>query len=215
MAQTHIFNFFPGLIHSGRILKTLALFASRQKNTYLPNQQVWLNKLYFQISISKEKKCLTVETRDVNDLGPGKFRTSAKNNSEQTCYFNRNNSDSRYSSYLAKRVSQENLLFSIFKLNFEQDFGYKNLEISSQNLLFNGNINEKSQSANRENFRDIKNSGSETSTNDRESNRSLQSEPASAGLRRGRTSIREHSNGGNSSEQFRGSARKKSRFLSD
>ena len=58
MAQTHIFNFFPGSIHSGRILKTLSLFASRQKNTYLPNQQVWLNKLYFQISNSKEKSAL-------------------------------------------------------------------------------------------------------------------------------------------------------------
>ena len=37
MSQTHIFNFFPGSVHSSRILKTLALFASRQKNTYLPN----------------------------------------------------------------------------------------------------------------------------------------------------------------------------------
>ena len=72
---------------------------------------MWLNKLYFQISNSKDKKCLTVDTRDVNDLGPGKFRTFAENNSEQTCYFNRNNSDSRYSSYLAKRVSQENFFF--------------------------------------------------------------------------------------------------------
>ena len=31
MSQTHIFNFFPGSIYSGRILKTLAFFASRQK----------------------------------------------------------------------------------------------------------------------------------------------------------------------------------------
>ena len=56
MSQTHIFNFFPGSIHSSRILKTLSLFASRQKNTYLPNQQIWLNRLYFQVSNSKEKK---------------------------------------------------------------------------------------------------------------------------------------------------------------
>ena len=63
--------FFPGSIHSSRILKTLSLFASRQKNTYLPNQQIWLNKLYFQISNSKEKKCLTIDTRDVNELGSG------------------------------------------------------------------------------------------------------------------------------------------------
>ena len=95
MAQTYILNFFPGSIQSERILKTLALFGSRQKHTYLPNQQMWLNKLYFQISNSKEKQCLTVDTRNVNDLGPGKFRTSADNNKQQTCYFNRNNSDSR------------------------------------------------------------------------------------------------------------------------
>ena len=86
MSQTHIFNFFPGSIHSSRILKTLSLFASRQKNSYIPNQQVWLNRLYFQISNSKEKKCLTIDTREVNELGPEKFRTSADNGYEQTCY---------------------------------------------------------------------------------------------------------------------------------
>ena len=90
MSQTHIFNFFPGSIHSSRILKTLSFFASRQKNTYIPNKSVWLNKLYFEISNSKEKKCLTIDTRDVNDFGPGKFRTSADNGEEQICYFNRN-----------------------------------------------------------------------------------------------------------------------------
>ena len=34
MFQTLIFNFFAGSIHSSRILKTLFLFASQQKNTY-------------------------------------------------------------------------------------------------------------------------------------------------------------------------------------
>ena len=71
MSQTHIFNFFPGSIYSGRILKTLALFASREKNSYIPTNQVWLNKLYFQISNSKEKVCLTIDARDVNKFGPG------------------------------------------------------------------------------------------------------------------------------------------------
>ena len=78
-SQTHIFNFFPGSIHNSRILKTLSLFASQQKNTYLPNKNVWLNKLYFQISNSQEKKCLTIDTRDVNEFGPAKFRMSADN----------------------------------------------------------------------------------------------------------------------------------------
>ena len=79
MSQTYIFNFFPGSIHSSRILKILSLFASRQKNSYIPNQQVWINRLYFQISNSKEKKCLTIDTKEVSELGPGKFRTSADN----------------------------------------------------------------------------------------------------------------------------------------
>ena len=144
---------------------------------------MWLNKLYFQISNSKEKQCLTVDTRDVNDLGPGKFRTSAENNCEQTCYFNRNNSDSRYKFYAAKRVSQEKLVFSISNQIFDQNFGYKNLEMNSQNLLFDGNANEKSEFINRENFRDGKRSRSETSTRDRSSNGSLQPESTSARVR--------------------------------
>ena len=78
MSKTHIFNFFPSSIHSSRILKTLALFASRQKNTYITNQQIWLNRLYFQIFNSKEKKCLTIDTREINELGPREFRTDAQ-----------------------------------------------------------------------------------------------------------------------------------------
>ena len=33
MSQTHFLNIFPGSIHNSRILKTLAIFATRQKNT--------------------------------------------------------------------------------------------------------------------------------------------------------------------------------------
>ena len=138
MSQTHIFNFFPGSIYSSRTLKTLSLFASRQKNTYIPNQQLWLNRLYFQISNSKEKKCLTIDTREVNELGPGKFRTSTENGTEQTCYFNRNKSDSHFSSYNAKRVSRDNLVFSIVKLNSDFNLINKSLEIDFKNSLIDG-----------------------------------------------------------------------------
>ena len=203
MSQIYIFNFFPGSVHSGRILKMLSLFASRQKHTYLPNNQVWLNKLYFQISNSNEKKCLTIDTRDVNDLGPGKFRTSAENNLEQNFYFNRNNADARFKSYVAKRVSPDKLVFSISDTNFDQNFGYKNLEINSKNLLSNGLNNRASESVNKEN---IRNGGSENSERNRGSNESLLCEPISPrklSFRRGRLTSR-------SPEQIR----KKPRLLS-
>ena len=136
MSQTHIFNFFPGSIHSSRILKTLSLFESRQKNTYLPNQQIWLNRLYFQISNSKVKKCLTIDTREVNKLGPGKFRTSADNWQEQTCYLNRSKSNSHFNSYTAKRVFPDKLLFSIVKVNSDFNLINKSLEIEVKSNSF-------------------------------------------------------------------------------
>ena len=138
MSQTHIFNFFPGSIHSSRILKTLALFASRQKNTYLPNQQVWLNKLYFQISNSKEKKYLLVDTREVSELGPGKFRTSASNGEEQICYFNKNKSDTHFTSFQSKKIqsADSSIRFSIVKANSDHfKLINKSLDINVDNSV--------------------------------------------------------------------------------
>ena len=70
-----------------------------------------------------------MDTREVNELCPGKIRTSAKNGIEQTCYLNRNKSDSHFSSYNAKRVSRKNLLFFIVKLNSDFNLVNKSLEI--------------------------------------------------------------------------------------
>ena len=68
---------------------------------------------------SKEKKCLTIETRDVNELGPQKFRTSADDGEEQVYYFNRNKSDTDFTSFIAKRILNRSqmLTFSIVKVN--------------------------------------------------------------------------------------------------
>ena len=103
MSQSHIFNFFSRSVHSGTIQKTLSLFASKYKNSYLPTCNIWLNKLYFDISTSKQKQCLTVHTRDINDLGPGKRRTQADNGLRQICYCNRNKSDTSFNSFLVTR----------------------------------------------------------------------------------------------------------------
>ena len=122
-----------------------------EKKNYIPNQQIWLNRLYFQISNSKEKKCLTIDTREINELRPGKFRTDVQNGLEQTCYFNRNNSDSRFTSYFAKRVSPENLAFYISKLNLDFNFENKSLEIELKNSVTNGSVKRQYQSINNKN----------------------------------------------------------------
>ena len=156
MSQTHIFNFFRGSVHNNWILKILSVFVSRQKHTYLPNQQVWLNKLYFQISNSKEKQCLTIDTRDINEFGPGKFKTRADNGEEQTCYFNRNKSGIHFTSFYAKRTQSEPTISSIFNHNSDFDYLNKNLDFNQNDLLSNGQSERELEQFNRENFKNGK-----------------------------------------------------------
>ena len=103
MRQTQIFNFFRGSVHSSAINRTFSLFANRYKKSYLPMHNIWLNRLYFDISNSRQKQCLTVDTRDVKDLGPGKLRAQADNGTRQICYFNRNKTDTGFNSFVATR----------------------------------------------------------------------------------------------------------------
>ena len=46
---------------------------------------------------------MSVDTRGINEFGPGNFRTNGDNSVEQNFYFNRNNTDSRFKCYVAKR----------------------------------------------------------------------------------------------------------------
>ena len=85
----------------------------------------------------------------MNELGPGKFRTSADNRQEQTCYFNRNKSDSHFTSYTSKRVQPEKLLFSIVKVNSDFNLVNKSLEIELKNSFINDSDKRKHQQINR------------------------------------------------------------------
>ena len=56
---------------------------------------------------------MTIDTRDVNEFGPGKLRTSADNGEEQTCYFNRNKSNAHLTSFFllyAHKLNQYDFL---------------------------------------------------------------------------------------------------------
>ena len=82
MSQTKIFNFFPDSVHASSVIKILSSFASRYKHNYIANRNLWINRLYYEISNSNQKQCLTIDTRDVNELGPGKVRTQADNETQ-------------------------------------------------------------------------------------------------------------------------------------
>ena len=119
LAQTKIFNIFPGSVQTSLILKILSSFCSRYKYNFIQCRDLWIERLYFNISNSSKKQYLTIDTRDVNELGPAKFRTQADKNSHQICYYNRNERDKTFNSFLALRKQTstgEKIIFSIEKI---------------------------------------------------------------------------------------------------
>ena len=99
LSQTKILNIFPGSMHVFSMTKILSCHCNR----YIPHRDLWINRLYFDISNSNKKQCLTIDARDANSLGPVKFRTQADNNKEQICYYNRNKKNKSFNSFLALR----------------------------------------------------------------------------------------------------------------
>ena len=64
---------------------------------------MWINRLYLEISNSTQTQCLTIDSRDVNDLGLAKFRRQADSDTEQICYYNRNKKDTSFHSFSSLR----------------------------------------------------------------------------------------------------------------
>ena len=81
---------------------------------------------------------MAIDTRDVNEFGPGKFRTNANNREEQTCYFNRNKSNTHFPPFLSQRSQAEPINFSIVKDIFDIEFINKSLEINAKKYVFDG-----------------------------------------------------------------------------
>ena len=86
---TKISTIFSASIQISSILKILSAICNRETFNYIPVRDLWLKRLYFEISNSSEKVCLTIDCRNFNSSGPAKYRTNARSNTEQFCYFNK------------------------------------------------------------------------------------------------------------------------------
>ena len=155
LSQTNIFNIFPGSLQTSSVIKILSSYCNRYTYEYIPHRDLWLNRRYFEISSSSEKKSLTINIRHVNNLGLIKLRTGAKNHKEQTCYFNYNKKDRAFNRFLAvrKETSANKIIFSIFSLidksnRFEDNYykiGDELRELDNDRIQLNTRIRELSQ----------------------------------------------------------------------
>ena len=78
-SKTKMFNVFLGFCKLLLLLKNLSSYCNRYTYQYIPHRDLWLSRLYFEISNSPENKCLTIDMRHLNNLGRSKVRTGAKN----------------------------------------------------------------------------------------------------------------------------------------
>ena len=115
ISQTKILNIFPGSIQVSAISKVLTTNCKSYTYQYIPMRELWLNRLYFKISNSNKKECLTIDCCNFNSIGPSKFRTNAEDGRRQICYYNRNKKDKSLNRFLAlrKQDAGENIIFEI------------------------------------------------------------------------------------------------------
>ena len=101
ISQTKIFNIFPGSIQISSISNILSANGNRYTFDYILNRDPWLNRLYFEISNSGKKACLSIDCRNFNSIGPSKYRTSAESDTRQICYYNQNKTDKLFNRFLS------------------------------------------------------------------------------------------------------------------
>ena len=90
LSQTKILIIFSGSFQTSSVVKILSSYCNRYTDKYILHRDLWLSRLYFEISNSPERKCLTIDMRHVNKFGPSKFRPDTENDKEQIYYHNCN-----------------------------------------------------------------------------------------------------------------------------
>ena len=56
LSQTKILNIFSGSLEISFVIEILSSYSNRYTYEYIPHRDLWLSKLYFEISNSSEKK---------------------------------------------------------------------------------------------------------------------------------------------------------------
>ena len=106
ISQTKMFNIFSGSIQLSSILKIIMNNSNRETIFHISPRELCLNRLYFEISNRNEKFCFTIDCRNSNFIGRGKYRTKAED--PTTHYFNQKKNDKVFNAFLAKIIPSLN-----------------------------------------------------------------------------------------------------------
>ena len=117
ISQTSIFNIFPKSTPIASVFRILQDNCSRKQLKYIPNRNLWIFRLYSDLANSSERFCLTICSDNINENGPGKYRTMAENPEKQVCYYGDSKNDQLYKVFNSERIREGNFENSVhFKI---------------------------------------------------------------------------------------------------
>ena len=151
ISQTKIFNIFPSAVQLGNLSKLLTNNCDRETLKYIPKRELWINRLYFEITNRKDYSCLTI---DCGKSSPSKTRTEADNNVQQTCFFSQKKKRfDRFTSHNLEPDSRDSLIFEI-ELSDKNSIKERHLPYNQLLSKGNGNVQVKddNRSDDRKNF---------------------------------------------------------------
>ena len=61
LSQTMIFEFFASSVQLGQMLRILTNICDRETICYISSRDLWINRLYFDVSNEKRHSCLTMK----------------------------------------------------------------------------------------------------------------------------------------------------------
>ena len=117
ISQTTLFNIFPKSTPVTSIFRILQDNCSRKQLKYIPSRNLWIFRLYSDLANSSERFCLTICSDNINENGPGKYRTKAENPEKQVCYYGDSKNDQLYRVFNSERIKDSDFENSIhFKI---------------------------------------------------------------------------------------------------
>ena len=142
LSQTKIFNIFPSVVQRGNMSRILTNSCDGETLRYIPKRELWINRLYFEITSKKDYLGLTT---DCGQSGPAKYRTEADNNVQQTCFFSQKKKDRLFDRFVANNLNRDNLIFTIETTDKNHSIKERHLPYDQLFEKSNDKVQEKSE----------------------------------------------------------------------
>ena len=104
LSQAQIFCIFSSAVNL--IINNLVKFANQTKIRYVSRQQIWLTKLFMELSGKTGNTSLRLDNHP-QVIGSGKYRSNEENPNKQQCYLYLDVSDKFFNTFISRLTNEQ------------------------------------------------------------------------------------------------------------